>query len=693
MTPLLLLLIAQAPPLSSALQQRIDAAGADTTLQLPSGEIEGPLLIQGARDLRIVAQADTVLRCPEDREVVCLEIRDSQGVHIEGLQVQGRPSQTLLLLQDSTGVALDRVGLHQGRIRFSNGQMRIHDSTLADLDAPMVDAFRGSAELEITGSYLFGVSFYPHAVPDWLHLHHNNLFLSHEVRGANVHHNLVQGWPPRSPLVDRNLTMPDPGFVDPERGDLRVRQGSPALEGFGVPGARVSVQEGRLPTTPWGREVQGWSPEGLLLVHTEPLDTGHGFCASRLALWDARESRFLGELGCLHEEGTFNLEMARQEAEHFAPLVRQAQEGGVRSDRGRVARIQTRTTPLGEVGIEEETGQSSRRSLVWIDRGQQGLDPWWQVIEDFEFGLPTHASTLTQSPDGAHLIWISGEHLLHAPKLPTPKASCGIEGVVRGTSLLPEKHRAELYSDQGTTRWNGRHGPLRYAGRVSCETSGEGERLGVWVQALDGNDRVFWVHSSHLPDPVPWRQPIERPPADEVRFSPLGSPRPLTHHSLEQAWGVLGWSPDGLVLTHAGTAPTALATTTTLTDTRSGEAIGQVEYTWPEYDFGARYAQLWMREAAFSELLALANAKGVRPEIGHTQKVLLLSMDGRRICVDDGGGPRALLLSSPIETWVGDLGPWLSTGPTGTQVLVGDTGGVRGVRPGDWACPGPAQAP
>lgn len=693
MFPLLALLLAQGHPPDSALQQAINDAQPGDTVELPSGPIQWPLRIEGAQNLRIVAQPDTELQCGDDQERPCLLIQDSKGVRIEGLQIAGQPYRRVLGVQDSTDIVLDGVRIRQGRLRVDNAQVRIQSSTLADLDAPMLESHKGGAEVEITASHLIAISFYPHTAPDWLHMHHNNVFLSHEVRGANVHHNLVQGWPPRAPLLDRNLTMLDPGFVDPNRGDLRVQVGSPALEGFGVPGARVPVEDGALSSIPWGREVLGWSPEGLLLVHTEPLDTGHGFCATVLSLWDAKAKRSIDSVGCAFDEGPFNSEMALQAAAHYAPVLAQAAEAGVRGDLGQVARIQTRTTHLEDLERNSETGQSTRRSLVWIDRGQHGLDQWWEVREDFEFGLPFEPSTLTQSPDGTHLIWISGEHLVHAPTLPTPKASCGIAGVVRGTSLLPENHQAELYTDQGKTPWGGSYGPIRYAGRVSCGRSGEGDKEGVWVQALDGNDQVFWLHSSQLPDPPTWSKPVERPPADEVRFSSPGSPRPLNLGALEQAWGVLGWSSEGLVLTHAGIAPTALTTTTTLTDTRSEEAIGQVQYTWPEHDFDARYAQAWTREAAFAEILALANAKGIRPEIGHTQKVLLLSVDGRRVCVDDGGGPRALLLSSPMETWVEDLGPWLSTGPTGTQVLVGDTGAVRSVRPGDWTCPGPSEAP
>ncbi|MFT5587350.1 MAG: hypothetical protein ACI9VR_004959, partial [Cognaticolwellia sp.] len=242
MYPLLSLLLAQANPPDSTLQKAINAAKPGETVQLPAGPIQWPLRVEGAQNLRIVAQPDTVLNCGDDQRVPCLLIQDSQGVRVEGLQIAGHPRRNFLLVQDSTEVVLDGVRVHRGALRVDNAQVLIQNSTLADLDQPMLATHTGGAELEITASYLIDISFYPaRQAPDWLHLHHNNITLSLGVHGANSHHNLIQGGPARRPAMDRNLSMLDPGFVDPGRGDLRVHSQSTALEGFGVPGPRVSV--------------------------------------------------------------------------------------------------------------------------------------------------------------------------------------------------------------------------------------------------------------------------------------------------------------------------------------------------------------------------------------------------------------------------------------------------------------------
>lgn len=688
MFPLLLLIHAQAHPPDSALQKALNAAKPGETVQLPAGPIQWPLRVEGAQNLRIVAQPDTVLNCGDDQRVPCLLIQDSQDVRVEGLQIAGHPRRNFLLVQDSTGVVLDGIRVHRGTLRVDNAQLLIQNSTLSDLDSPMLATHTGGAELEITASYLIGISFYPaRQAPDWLHLHHNNLTLSQNVQGANSHHNLIQGWPASRPTMDRNLRMLDPGFVDPGRGDLRVQSLSSALEGFGVPGPRVSVGDELALHSPALFGVLGWSRDGVLLAYTEPLDTGHGLCATELILWDASAQERVDSVGCAFDEGPFSGEMALLEADYFAPILSQAEQAGVRAGLGTAAQVQTRTTFLEELETDSETGMSKRRSLLWIDRGQQGLDPWWEITEDFEFGLPYVSTTLTRSPDGAQLIWVMGDQLIAVPELPKPQATCGVKGMRRGQQVLPEKNGAELYITPGQERWGGHSGPIRYAGRVSCERSGEGKKAGVWVQVLDRMDSVFWVHSSQLAQPLAWTDPVENPLAPKVSFSPLQSPRPLSQDSVDLGWAVLGWSPDGVVLAHAGLAPTLLASNTTLLDTRTAEVLASVAHTWPEHDPSSYQADYWAREAVFAELLALANAKEVRADIGHTQKVLLAEKNPpQAFCLNDGSGWRAYTSSEPLHLDV-DLGPWLSTGPGGVQVLVMDDGQVVTVSPAAASCP------
>jgi hypothetical protein len=200
-------------------------------------------------------------------------------------------------------------------------------------------------------------------------------------------------------------------------------------------------------------------------------------------------------------------------------------------------------------------------------------------------------------------------------------------------------------------------------------------------------DQVFWVHSSQLSQTVAWTDLVKNPPAPEVSFSALQSPRPLSQDSVEQGWVVLGWSPDGVVLTHAGLAPTLLSSNTTLLDTRTGQVLASVAHTWPEHDPSTYQADYWAREAAFAQILSLANAEGVRAGAGHTQKVLLAEKNPPgAFCLNDGSGWRAYTSSDPLHLDT-DQGPWLSTGPGDVQVLVMDDGQVVTVSAAPASCP------
>ncbi len=680
MLPFFLLLSGQADPPDSDLQKAINAAKPGETLQLPSGPISGPLRIVGAENLRIVAQADTELSC--GGEEPCLLIQDSKGVKIEGLRFAG----ALLAVQDSSGVELEALRVHKGKIRVDDAQVLVHHSTLSDMLG--IDSRKGGAKLEITASYLIGLSFYPHSTPDWLHLHHNNVMWSVDIRGANSHHNLIQGWTTSPPMVDRNLTLADPGFVDADRGDLRVRSDSSALEGFGVPGPRVAVSgELAFQSTAW-LGVYGWSKSGTLLAYTEPLDTGHGFCATELVLWDAAGNTPIDSVGCPFDEGPFNGEMGIQAAEHYAPILAKAKAAGLRPDIGRVAEIQTRSTVLSETLNPEKTFYI-RRHQVWIDRGQSGMDPWYAVEGDFEFGLPDMPSEVTQGPGGEHLVWVMGAQLLAAPKLPKAKASCGLADVRRGQSVTVVGDFSPRLSLGGSVIEPEIHAPYRYAGRVSCELSGEEGEQAPWVQVLDDFDQVSWLHGSDVqPLGAPWSTPpIHQAPASEVSFSPLQAPQSISQASVDQGWAVLGWSPDGVVLTHAGLAPTLLASTTTLFETSSGQVLTRVEHTWPEHDPSSYRADYWARQAAFAELIDLSIAKGVRAELGHTQRVVLAeSAPKGSVCLNDGGGWQAYQPLQPLRLDAVERGPWLSTGPNGAQVLVSDEGQVVSLKESETPC-------
>lgn len=685
MFSLFLLLHAQAQPPDSAAQKALNQAKAGDTVQLPAGSIYGPLRVEGAENLRIVAQPDTVLICGAKEPVPCLLIAESQSVVFEGLMVQGREAGASIILRESS-VELTGLRLHRGYVELEDAELLLHHSTLSDI-RHLAPNCSGECGMELSDSYIVGSLLGGGSVhfPDWMQVHHNTLYLNQgDWSGPNCHHNLIAEWVPQRPAMSRNLRVHDPDFVDAGSGDLRLFDTSPIMEDFGVRGPRVrrDAQLGfQVGTT---REVLGWSADSKLLVYSEDIDTGHGMCASSLQLWDARNQGPVEAVGCSSDEGPFDAQDLALSAVHYAPVLKAARAAGTRSDLGTVAQIQTRSTLLESENTEQ--GQE-RQSQLWIDRGQQGLDPWWRITEDYEFGVPETWTELTRSPDGKDWVWVMGDHLTSVQELPKPQSTCGVEGVRRGERILPEKNNAELYIVPGEERWGGHSGPIRYGGRVSCEVSGEEAKAGVWVQALDRMDQVFWVHSSQLLEPSAWTDPVNRPAPPEVSFSSPQAPRPLDQDSIDHGWAVLGWSSDGVVLTHAGLAPTVLASTTTLFDTGSSQSLGTVAHTWEEHRPDTYKAEYWKREAAFAELLALANAKGIRRDAGHTRKVEMAPMNAELgVCLNDGAGWRRFSTSEPVLVDV-DTGPWLSTGPSGAQVLVTDEGQVVLLTPAEAPCP------
>ncbi|MFT5586736.1 MAG: hypothetical protein ACI9VR_004338 [Cognaticolwellia sp.] len=700
---LLLFIALSTQPLVSPTQKLIDATPNGETLTLPAGLIQGPLSISNRSDLKIIA-TDVHVRCGP--ATPCLSISGSSQITIEGLWVEGDKAQgsTSVEVLKSTDVLLRQVKLQHVGLKVEAGALEIDQSILWEVgEMGKAMSIDSSSLLTVQGSSILGGGYFADTsgtVPERITLTNNTFFLSlySTWEGVNSKGNLLSS---ASPVLKHSPNHYATGihFVNSVTGDLRL------FDTTSVPQASGKAQYGAHPvlvpaidTFSYGDGygtlgVLGWSESGALLTWLEPLEDGHGFCAMELRLTHVPTGTTTENAFCdAGDEGPWNMDWLQKDAARYASVFNSAELLGVRKGLGSTITIETRL------------GHDSPRQVVWLDRGETGLDPWWST-DRFQHIRPDLPSVLTVSPDGSERIWVVGDELIPVPPLPVAQETCGVSGLERGTSLTQASNRTQLYGaeisgseslERKPLREAGSGTKLQYAGRVSCESGhGPKQAVGLWVQALTSYNDVVWVHSSELAEGSTAWVPVPHTKNKALTefSSPFGDSTALSIGQIvdfrSEGSPVVGWSPDGAALLHGGYAAALMVTSTVLLEPNTDGETARHDQTWEETPAGHRVDS--KRERAELEGIASqARALGIDPRLGRTQRVRISTahwVEGsdwaaQPVCISTGGDlepwmatptrPRAgddlILRVTPDE--VG--GVWLSEGPTGEHLLIGE---------------------